>query len=162
MTPATRGVARSLAAAAALRGGATSLLLGGSADLACANVLCGSFPGGCACRLALALSRHGAALEELDVSDAALPALPDAVGELRALRVLRAPRNRLAALPAALRGARALEELDVRDNALAALPLDLLRALPALRRVRASGNPLSKGARDAASAQGLAFTVELE
>jgi hypothetical protein len=121
--------------------------------------MCGSFGGGCACRLALALSRH-TSLEVLDVADAALPTLPETVGELRALRVLLAPRNRLVALPAALGSARALEELDVRDNALAALPLVLLAGLPALRRVRVAGNPLGARARDDVAAAGLSGVVE--
>ena len=153
-------VARSLAAAYAARATVTALLLPASPDLVCATLMCASLGGGCACRLALTLSRLEA-LEELDVSGNALPALPDAAFEPRALRRVAAARNALAALPRALRGAAALEELDVRDNRLAALPLEDLAALPRLRRVRAAGNPLTPAARGAATAL-LGARLELE
>jgi len=90
-------VARSLAAAFAARATVRVLDLRGSADLVCANIMCGGLGGACVCRLALALSRLQA-LEELDVRGAALAALPTAA---------------LAALPA-------LARVDARGNPLGA------------------------------------------
>lgn len=88
-------VARSLREATAERASVTRLLLRGSPDLVCSNIMCGSFGGGCACRLALALSR-APALEELDVRDSALPTLPlEALEALPALKRVRAEGNAL-------------------------------------------------------------------
>jgi hypothetical protein len=76
--------------------------------------MCASFGGGCACRLALALSR-----------------------------------------------APLLEEIDVRDSGLPTLPLDVLEALPALRRVRAEGNALTAASHAALAASKIAHLVDV-
>lgn len=61
-------------------------------------------------------------------------ALPDELGRLSRLRMLRVRRNRLAALPAALAACSALVELHAGFNAIAALPegLGALRGLAVL------------------------------
>lgn len=111
----TRVVARSLSAAFELRATATHLLLAGSPDLRCMNLMCQHCGGGCACRLALALERMPA-LVELDVSGNSLTALPDLAASAPRLTTLRASRNLLSRLPPL---PPTLVDVDLRENRLA-------------------------------------------
>ena len=107
-------VARSLGEVTAERAKVTRLLLRGSPDLMCSNIMCGSFGGGCACRLALALSR-APALEEIDVRDSALPTLPlEALEALPSLKRVRAEGNALSeSARAALAASRIADIVDI-------------------------------------------------
>jgi Leucine-rich repeat (LRR) protein len=118
--------------------------------------MCEKVGQGCACRLALTLSRMEA-LRELDVSHNTLRVLPDAVASLPRLRVLSAAGNALTSLPALPPGGWGeLEELDLRDNALRLLPIAALEALPFLRKVWLAGNALDEPALSAALSSRLA------
>lgn len=133
-------VAHSLDSAYKLRATATSLLLSSSPELRCVNLMCEKVGYGCACRLALTVSRMPALLE-LDVSHCALDSLPESVWGCGTLTRLIANGNLLTHLPDnAAHMPRSLIELDVRDNVLAAVPWKALAALPSLRSLRVSGN----------------------
>ena len=104
-------------------------------------------------------------INELNVGNNKLTALPEAIGDLRALETLyarynaltalpaslcrlQAPKelyvndNKLTALPEAIGDLRALETLDARDNTLTALPASLCR-LQALKVLWVGGNKLT-------------------
>ena len=136
-------VARSLGEAYQNRATALSLLLSKSPDLACVNLMCEHVSKGCACRLSLTLERMES-LRELDISNNALPLLPDSLfSSLPFLSTVRASSNHLRALPASLRQCKTLEVLDLRENSLEILPLEALETLPLLKSLLLGGNPLS-------------------
>ncbi len=82
-----KAVARSLAECYSLRASATSVVLRSHPDLTCMNIMCEKLGQGCACRLALSLSRM-ALVESVDISNNKLPVLPDSVWNLPKLRSL--------------------------------------------------------------------------
>lgn len=137
--------ARSLAEAFALRASAAALLLRGHADLRCVNLMCEHVGAGCACRLALSAGRMPR-LRFVDVSGAALPALPADLFALPALEALAAADNALPALPPALAAAGGLVALDVSGNRIGSVDWGALLAggpAPArLRRLVLTDNPL--------------------
>lgn len=115
-----------------------------------------------------------ARLETLDVGgNAALTALPAALGRLGALRTLAAPRCSLRGLPAELGGCGALEAIDVCDNpsldsfpkelgrlkrlkavaadrtAVASVPPEVLRGCASLQTLSLRGCPIAAGALEA-------------
>ncbi len=133
-------VARSLAEAFALRHSTTSLLLAKSLDMVCMNLMCEKVSQGCACRLALSLSRLEQ-LQCLDISDNKLSILPESLWQpplTTSLTVLNISRNNLRKLPSELGYLRKLSVLDVRFNALGveAVPWAELRSLPLLKHIR--------------------------
>ena len=81
--------ARTLAEASAALQSVRRLYLRASPDLVCRNIMCEKLQQACACRLAVVVSRL-TNLEELDVRDNGLDALPEAIFELPKLRVLQA------------------------------------------------------------------------
>lgn len=143
--------ARSLAEAYALREVATALLLRGHADLRCVNIMCEQVGRGCACRLALSLSRMRA-LRRVDVARNALPTLPASLFELPALEAVSAGGNALREFPAAALQSPTLVALDLSGNAISAVPWEAWAAAAtpaaatggggALRRVVLTGNPI--------------------
>jgi hypothetical protein len=139
--------ARSLAEAFVLRASAAALLLRGHGDLRCVNLMCEHAGGGCACRLALSAGRMPR-LRFVDVSGAALPALPADLFALPALEAVAAADNALPALPpAALSAAAAgLVALDLSGNRIGSVDWAALlagRPAPArLRRLVLTDNPL--------------------
>jgi len=140
---------RSLRAAAkAANQGQTvkKLLLSGSEDLACKNIMCAKFEPvevrACACKLArFLLQTPLKEMEELDVSKSGLDALPVTVfTELPSLRVLRAEENLLTEIPQEIENLKCLEELYLDRNRLKGLPFEALRKLPHLKKIHICGN----------------------
>jgi Leucine-rich repeat (LRR) protein len=75
------------------------------------------------------------ALEELDLTENGFRAgralqLPEAIGRLQRLRILKLAMNQMTTLPAAIGSLAALEELDLSRNAFTSLPLEALANLP--------------------------------
>jgi hypothetical protein len=85
------------------------------------------------------------ALRWLTLTDNAIEALPEAIGQRPALQKLMLSGNRLDALPDSLAGADNLELLRLSANRLAALPV-WLTDLPRLAWLAWAGNPFDRGA----------------
>ena len=132
-------IARSLAEAFALRSSATSLLLRKSNDLICNNLMCEKVTAGCACKLALSLSRLQC-LRVLDISHNRLTVLPDSLWSssiAKSLTTLDISHNVLPSLPDNLTTLSNLEELDISHNVLQShtVPWEKLALMSSLRRL---------------------------
>lgn len=134
-------VARSLRDVARDGKAVQELLLPNSDDLVCRNIMCEFVGSSCACRLALVLERVPQ-LERMDLSNNQLRLLPDPVFALTKLTHLDVSQNALTSLSERIQELTALEVLDLRHNQLMQLPEQALDALPKLREIRVSGNPL--------------------
>lgn len=159
-------VATSLAEAFSKRDTAEELRLPGHPDIRCVNLMCAKVGRGCACRVALSLSRMPR-LRMVDLSANALPDLPDSLAQLPALEELHLQDNELTGLAVLARAAPGalsrLRVLDLRRNKIGrlwkpgaspgpasalhgdeGLPLAALEALDSLQEVRLEGNPILK------------------
>lgn len=134
-------VARSLRDVARDGKAVQELLLPKSDDLVCRNIMCEFVGSSCACRLALVLERVPQ-LERMDLSNNQLRLLPDPVFALTKLTHLDLSQNALTTISERIQELSALEVLDLRQNQLTQLPEQALDALPQLREIRVSGNPL--------------------
>lgn len=136
-------IARSLSEAFSLRDIATSLLLRGHADVKCVNIMCEQVGRGCACRLALSLSRMRA-VQHVDVADNALPTLPASLFELPAIQAIVASNNALSTFPIDAAKSRTLIALDLSGNNIKSVPWEALvtDSGESLRRIVLTGNPL--------------------
>jgi Leucine-rich repeat (LRR) protein len=137
-------VARSLSQVVAMASegvAVASLSLPGSSDFVCRNIMCGQVGLACACRLALVLSKHGAELEELDISHNGLSTLPTE----------------------AMIGLQRLRALDLAGNPIPASSIvATVTAMPALRRLRLTAGQLSQSSMENLRGCLPALQVELD
>lgn len=141
-------IARTYAEAYSKRKTATELLLSGSPELLCMNIMCAQVAKGCACRLAMVIERMPQ-LQTVDISFGKLPVLPDSLYQLKEIQKLYANDNLLASLSVeSTRNWERLEELHLQNNhlTLSAQDMESLLSLPSLKVVNLKGNNLSEDA----------------
>lgn len=118
-----------------------ALLLPSSQDLVCKNMMCEHVGSSCACKLSLVLERLPQ-LQTMDLSNNQLRFLPASTFELTQLTHLDLARNQLTELSVSVTQLQQLQVLDLSHNCINKLPEDALLALPSLREIRITGNPM--------------------